>query len=282
MSRAFGLAVLVLALAALPSWAVTQDEVVKLTKAGVSDELILELMKTDGSRFSLDAAALDRLRGEGVSAQVLQRMQELSQPAPAERAWSPLDRDSRREHLARTAGPAAPLPATALPAGKVQVVLRSEDERVKAWAWDPARREVRFYPKSRKDATDLARGAPVAFDIEPGVIAVRWDSEYQHYRVSLLPGVPMELVAAPATANGSPAIRLAILRGGRFYGATNLKVFYGRPAPLVRVIEGGPPSAAYPPGVWVPAAPATVIVQPAREPATRVHFGIGIGASFHD
>ncbi len=62
---------------------ITQEEIVKLKKAGISDETIVKLIDADNTVFSLGADDLIRLRKEGLSDRLLQHMISTSKEAPA-------------------------------------------------------------------------------------------------------------------------------------------------------------------------------------------------------
>jgi hypothetical protein len=82
---------LVLVLATAPgAYAVTIHDIVALTKAGLSDDIILALLEADPTIFSIDAAKLMELRRDGVSERVLIAMlksgREPAAPPPVEPA----------------------------------------------------------------------------------------------------------------------------------------------------------------------------------------------------
>jgi hypothetical protein len=228
---------LCLVLAVPRARAVTVDEVIQLSRAGVSERVIVETLRADGSRFELSAEDLRRLHDAGVTEPVIAAMKatgsEAGDPAvgaPEGPTGSPLDRETRRGLAQRKASDSAGPEASAVARGApVRLLLRNDDERVRAFVWDEARRYVRFLPAVVPGARALGKGESTEWTVDPGLLVVNWNGEWGHYRVTLLPGATMELRSWGGTANGSPAIRLTVLRDGVLYGATNLKVFYGRP-----------------------------------------------------
>ena len=54
-----------------PSQAVTLNEVIDLTRAGLGDEVLLALIEVDGGVFDVDPATLTRLKQAGVSERVI-------------------------------------------------------------------------------------------------------------------------------------------------------------------------------------------------------------------
>ena len=69
-----GLAVLLLTLASSAASAVTRDEIVRLSKSGVSDEVILALVDRDKTIFTISPDDLVALKSEGVSEAVVLAM----------------------------------------------------------------------------------------------------------------------------------------------------------------------------------------------------------------
>lgn len=285
MRRSVFTGFLVILLASAPSaWALSTDEVIQLKRNAIGDDVVVAMMRGDGSRFDMSAAEVQRLQTAGVSDRVIQAMREVSAPVtPPPSSYSPLDRETRRGMARSPEAAASAQPAdVAAAAGRATITVHNQDDRVKAYAWDPARRELRFFPDSRKDAKDFAKGATAPLEIETGVLALRWDGEYQHYRVSLLPGAKLDFFVEPSVANGAQAIRVALVRGGRFFAAYNLKVFYGR-AVAAQPMRYCPPCPTCPQGGYVPAcdpAPACVIVQPEPEPCESTHVDFSFGAAF--
>jgi hypothetical protein len=70
---------LILALLGLPvtaaSAATTAEQLVGLTRAGLSDDILISLIQTDGSRFQLSADDILKLHNDGLSDAVIRAMQ---------------------------------------------------------------------------------------------------------------------------------------------------------------------------------------------------------------
>jgi len=66
------------------SWAISLDDVVRLSQKGYSDELIIELIDDTGARFQLDADGLVTLKEAGVSERVIQALIEATATDPSE------------------------------------------------------------------------------------------------------------------------------------------------------------------------------------------------------
>jgi hypothetical protein len=75
---------LILALAAVQEPSFTKDDVLKLSKAGIGDEVILAKIEQEKRALAFTAEDLEALKNEGVSEKVLARLKDLtSRPAPA-------------------------------------------------------------------------------------------------------------------------------------------------------------------------------------------------------
>ncbi len=83
-------ACLALLIAAPYAQAITKEDVVKLTQAGLGDEVIIAKIRKDGTVFDLSAADILELKKAGVTAKVLQAMlQAAPAPAPAPKEEPP-------------------------------------------------------------------------------------------------------------------------------------------------------------------------------------------------
>ena len=81
---------LVLSLAAGRAEAVTVRDVIELSKAGLSDSVLLALIDVDRSVFAIDAATLKQLKSGGVSDAVIVAMIKSGRETRAEDAMPPL------------------------------------------------------------------------------------------------------------------------------------------------------------------------------------------------
>ena len=112
MRLALAAAVLLLA-AAVPAEAVTIRDVIELTKAGVSEEVLLALIDVDGGVYASDTETLKALKAAGVS----------------ERVMVALVRSGRERQLPEpVAPPAAPQDQAQAPAPQVVVIEHHEPQ----------------------------------------------------------------------------------------------------------------------------------------------------------
>jgi hypothetical protein len=106
-------AVLLLAAAAVPAEAVTIRDVIELTKAGVSEEVLLALIDVDGGVYASDTETLKALKAAGVS----------------ERVMVALVRSGRERQLPEPAAPPpAPQDEARAPAPQVVVIEHHEPQ----------------------------------------------------------------------------------------------------------------------------------------------------------
>lgn len=69
----------------------TTEEILKLSKAGISESVLLEKLKSEGVAARPEAGQIDALRKEGVSQQVLDAMLTVSVRPPEERITNYVD-----------------------------------------------------------------------------------------------------------------------------------------------------------------------------------------------
>ena len=106
-------AVLLLAAAAVPAEALTIRDVIELTKAGVSEEVLLALIDVDGGVYASDTETLKALKAAGVS----------------ERVMVALVRSGRERQLPEPAAPPpAPQDEARAPAPQVVVIEHHEPQ----------------------------------------------------------------------------------------------------------------------------------------------------------
>jgi hypothetical protein len=94
---------------ASPAWAdVTPQDLVKLHVAGLSDDILVALIESDGATFKLTADEIIALRNQGLSERVLRAMLYAGKPMPAQVA--------ARDRVPATPAPVAePAPVVAAP-----------------------------------------------------------------------------------------------------------------------------------------------------------------------
>ena len=113
MRVALAAAVLLLAAAAAPAEALTIRDVIELTKAGVSEEVLLALIDVDGGVYASDTETLKALKAAGVS----------------ERVMVALVRSGRERQLPEPAAPPpAPPDEAQAPAPQVVVIEHHEPQ----------------------------------------------------------------------------------------------------------------------------------------------------------
>ena len=112
MRLALAAAVLLLAAAAVPAEALTIRDVIELTKAGVSEEVLLALIDVDGGVYASDTETLKALKAAGVS----------------ERVMVALVRSGRERQLPEPAAPPAPQDEAEAPAPQVVVIEHHEPQ----------------------------------------------------------------------------------------------------------------------------------------------------------
>jgi hypothetical protein len=67
-----------------PAEALTVNDIINLTRAGLSDEVLVALIEVDGSMFAIDTATLTKLKEAGVSERVIVAMVRSGRTKPVE------------------------------------------------------------------------------------------------------------------------------------------------------------------------------------------------------
>jgi hypothetical protein len=111
--------VLALSLAAGRAEAVTIHDVIELSKAGLSDSVLLALIDVDRSVYSIDAATLKQLKSAGVSDAVIVAMIRSGREPRVEDAFPPV----AQEPVAPTEPQESTQPASAAPPAPYPIVI---------------------------------------------------------------------------------------------------------------------------------------------------------------
>jgi hypothetical protein len=148
----------------LPAAALTVDEVVELSEAGVSDEIIINQMQADGSFFELTARQIVDLQKKKVSPAVINSMVQLrGKPAPKTPAGDPKPiprAEPEREEAKDT----------------VLTVRNVSKSKISVLAF-PGAREVALVKGEIASASVLVNGARVDLSLPSGIYRVRWAAE---------------------------------------------------------------------------------------------------------
>ncbi|MFA6564834.1 MAG: hypothetical protein WCV00_23210 [Verrucomicrobiia bacterium] len=95
--------------------ALTSNDIVRMSKAGISDDAIIQTIQSTGSSFYLTAQDVESLKRDGVSDRIVTTMQATRPPAPS------------------SAAPAEPaVPAVRVPSGRDYVGGLSDQQIVRA------------------------------------------------------------------------------------------------------------------------------------------------------
>ena len=172
------LAIAFLSLAA-PACALTTQEVIDLVEAGVSDEIIINQMKADGSAFELTARDIVDLQKKKVSPTVLNFMVQArgkAAPTPPAGETAPIPRADPPKAEARD----AVLTVRNLAKGKVTVLVY------------PHEREIALVKGEIVNGTVLANGSRSDIPLPGGIYTVRWASDEPFRELAVAAGVTTE------------------------------------------------------------------------------------------
>lgn len=165
---------------ALPLQALTVEEVVELSQAGVSDEIIVNQMKADGSGFELSARDIVELQKKKVSPTVINAMVQMrGKPAPkaAEGEPAPIPRTPPRVEEAKDTA----FTVRNLAKAKVTVMVYAHDRQIVLVKGEIATGVV------------LANGSRSEIKVPGGLYTVRWASEDPIREFAAAGGVTTEI-----------------------------------------------------------------------------------------
>ncbi|MBI3099130.1 MAG: glycine zipper family protein [Planctomycetes bacterium] len=270
-----------LATLASPALALTTDEVIRLSQAGVSDPVIVNQIRASGSTFELSADDILRLKEAKVSDEVLTAMIQ-TRRAPAQPAG-------------RTGGAAQPAanepkpePAVALPPrGEAQravampgegrqgsIELVNADDRMYSFNIDAESRTIYVYYGDGRERVNLEQGETRSLAVAPGDWFVRWVGENPVYRATVDAGETTRIVTKGTDVAGVPGVAVEVIRRGNTEEGGTLKKFGTHTTTATRVDQVVRPSTTV---VYTPPAPTTVYVERTYVPTTTC-----VNRSFYD
>lgn len=239
ISRRLLMIVLLLAVPGAAAAAMETEEVVRLTKAQVGDEVIIAQMKAAGARFALTTDEIVRLKREGVSDAVIKAMIESApprEPPPAAKA------EPRPQPAAPAAEPAA---------ASGTLVIENLDSRDYSLQVDAEHGNVFFYSAS---AAEWRRPLPArssqAWPLPAGAYRLTWVGGSDSHTVTVAAGGESRAVLTRTVADGFEAVYVSLSEGGRQRGGGRL-----------HVLADSPPPRAAAPAPAPPAAQSTVVVE---------------------
>lgn len=188
----------------LPAGAITVEDVIRLAKAHVADEVILNQINSTQSTFVLTTDDILRLRSEGVSDAVIARMIQGPKggtPAPAGGAPA-----------GEAPAAAAPAPAAAATA---TLVFENKDVRRYYVQVDPVARSVIYFPGGKDDKSLLGGDETQTFTVPAGTYTVKWMGEVSGRQVAVPGGETLRLVTRPVAFEGYSGVNLTVFSGDK-------------------------------------------------------------------
>ncbi len=168
--------ILILALAG-PACALTVDEVVQLSEAGLADDIILDQMKADGSAFELSAAEIIHLQRKKVSPVVIRFMVSARErQAPPEAAPIPANEPRKPAEIDDSV-----LTVRNLSKGIVSVMM------------NPGEREMVLVHGEIEGVTVLRNGSHADLGLPSGLYRIRWTNEEPFRELAVASNVTTEI-----------------------------------------------------------------------------------------
>ncbi len=205
-------------LLALPAFALSVEDVEKLAKGGLSDEVILAQIQSEKATFSLDADGILALKQAGVSERVIRAMIESRKAEPAQET------------------------------GRLE--MSNDADEPLAVMVHPAARTVFLYHGRMKDGLVVEPGASRVLEMPPGAYVVRWVGEKDAVKAPLHAGGSTRVVATRVTTADLDALHITTFEGERESDAGLVKVFREgkrpEPGPQASYTVPSPVPTAYP------------------------------------
>ncbi len=224
-----------------PAWAITVDEVIELSKAKVSDAVIIGKIRSDASTFTLSVQDILRLKREGISDAVLQVMVESGGAAQPPRPIAP------PRPLGGGGVSGAPTDLT---------VTNADSARGYSLQVDPRGGNLFVYFEHMRDREVFRAGESRAVSVPAGSYRLRWVGEPRIYNVPVAAGRKTELKFSSRQDGDAEDVSVEIVVDGQRIDGGSLKKITpaitpnrnpwgGFPSPEEQAwINAGQPSAA--------------------------------------
>ncbi|MEK7466478.1 MAG: hypothetical protein AAB074_03600 [Planctomycetota bacterium] len=221
---------LFLALAA-PAAALSVEEVVQLTEAGVSDDIILDQLKADGSAFELSAKELVELQKKKVSPVVIKYMVSVrGKQAPVKGSGRPAPIPKGDPIKSTEEVKDAALTVRNVAKGIVSVLVYSHE------------REIVLVQGEISSATVLLNGSRAELKVPSGLYRVRWANEESFRELAVAKNVTTEFEFRDDERFARGIRAVAIFEGKEEPDPNAAKV---EPAPTPEELIANPPTRVY-------------------------------------
>jgi hypothetical protein len=204
---------------AAPAAAMEADDVVRLTKANVGDEVIVAQMRAAKARFVLSADEIVRLKKDGVSDAVLKAMIESAKAQPAKEP--PADARAGEENQPPAAEPKA--------TDVGLLILENLDSRDYSVQVDARNRNVFYWKASGAEGREPmpARSSQV-YRLAPGNYRLTWVSGADNHLIKVLPGKESRATLTRTSAEGTEVVYLSLFEDGDRRGGGRLATLADR------------------------------------------------------
>ncbi|MBI3270080.1 MAG: hypothetical protein HYZ53_13730 [Planctomycetes bacterium] len=218
--------------------AITQEDVVKLSQAGVSDEILISQIQAEGTVFQLSAAEIVNLKTAKVSEKVIAFMIQ-----------------TRRGAAGAPAAPAEAGAACGAEAASLTLVLANADDRTYSLQIDEGGHMIFYYYGNFQDRLSLGRGETRSIPLSPGEWVVRWVGEREAYRFRGHGGQVVKLLVTGVDFQDYRSTNLTITVGDREVASGALKRYVDRGSR--RPVASAPLAEAQP--LPAPSSPPVVV-----------------------
>jgi hypothetical protein len=184
--------------------ALEADDVVRMTKANVGDEVIIAQMQAAKARFSLTADQIVRLKKDGVSDVVLRAMIE-----------APKDDAGKETVPAQRTGESADSSAAKPGADAGLLILENLDSRDYSLQVDPLHRNIFYYWASGAEGREpLAARSSQVYRLAPGTYRLTWVAGADSHQIKVASGKESRSTLTRTSVDGVEAVHLSLFEDG--------------------------------------------------------------------
>lgn len=179
---------------------VTLDDVVKLNKAGVGDQIIIDHLKAQKAEFNLSTDDIIKLKENSVGEKVIQFM-----------IASTAKESSREKNVP--------------PAKKTRLVLSNQETKPLSIMIDENAKRIFYYFGNMNDRIVLGKNESKELAPTEGLYTVRWVGEEKSWTMEIKDGETAKIVTSPVEFTGYRATNIALFEGDSEKANGTLKIF---------------------------------------------------------
>jgi hypothetical protein len=201
--------------------AFTSDDVVKLARAGLSDDVIISQIAAEKASFKLATDDILALKKAGVGDRVIEFM--------------------IRTGDDRAAGtPRVEVTTPALPGGRCPISIANQDDQAYSAMIDETGRSIFFYFGNPNDRVYIGKKSMTDLDVSPGDYSVKWVGERGAFTFRLGAGQRCRIVVSRVDLADVKALNVSVTVDDAQVAGGTLKTFWQAAPAMVTVARAVP------------------------------------------